>query len=979
MISVITSYKCARACHGTVLPDLEEACQELYARGFFAVDIAISLEDLEEAFRDPDKTNTRPLPVRKAAEVLVTRIHKCTGQLGGSSIKVPMHIPALATHLPSISEISEYADEDAKTRRDKSIRYLAACLVVAHTLGTGVVEIVCGSRVRSTAGAEGQPDQITSYGSEKIVRKCRVQFAKGVVDAFVRAYEVLDIREWAHVAVALELEPDLVALARDFNDLNELLLALKAEVETRTDWGKSDCECRKDELAEHFGINLDWGHILLGADRGSYGKEAIKGLLTSVKEHVVHAHVADHYPGAHRADAPIGTFRPLSEYAELLTFHADLVQEWDAWHNDVKQGGQPSELNRFFSGAAAIELEARQDIEVVCRARDRLESLSKTCGKTLETSRDHSRDIEHRIAKADPDQGWLMGVNRAICDALEMWARCTGTPTDANENDDLLAKNDLDLIRAFLMAQAVDERTDCALAVAHSVLKKAGASIFAFWLNDLLDTEYTGVFHTGYRDHTVHTVYVYLLGLYLYASSEPVREMINKLDNRGGNHLKELHRPLVRTNAGGFSFLGKWALASLVHDIGYPLESSDKNTREQARKKLTATANQFAVYQMRSLFKHDELMRVSSEIAKDDSNGEKHREIQKEFVNKRGFGHIQDSFGHPGLAFHLPKDDDIVQYVQSTESLTPESLAGCLDSELGKNLWETVCGSLPSLLEVFQLFRNVAPNNEKTKRPEYLDHGFMSAALLIFIARAYQKWSDALNGSTTAAGTPCVANDTARKTQAKREIEEFIDGYGPSPGSSLLNAQERDDIKAAAAEWIDRGGDSILYQDPQSNSALRDVVFAIAVHNLRPEKDVFDKEPGYLYDLSTLTSPMCGIVEALQHFRFDCAQEDLFLASFLALCDTLQDWHRYGFVNPMRLKQKALSPLKVDVDMPAGDGEERQVPRFYFRGKAKDERFVDRCRELHKTENDGFSMEKRAELDCRFGRTWQRYVDVREA
>jgi nucleoside phosphorylase len=69
----------------------------------------------------------------------------------------------------------------------------------------------------------------------------------------------------------------------------------------------------------------------------------------------------------------------------------------------------------------------------------------------------------------------------------------------------------------------------------------------------LATAELSGEMYSKYRDHVVHTVWQYLLGLYLYQQNKPIRQAI----------------------LGKFSaeeFLSAWKIASLFHDVGYTFD-----------------------------------------------------------------------------------------------------------------------------------------------------------------------------------------------------------------------------------------------------------------------------------------------------------------------------------------------------------------------------------------------------------------------
>jgi hypothetical protein len=64
-----------------------------------------------------------------------------------------------------------------------------------------------------------------------------------------------------------------------------------------------------------------------------------------------------------------------------------------------------------------------------------------------------------------------------------------------------------------------------------------------------------------HRDHYVHTLYVFLIGLSIFARNKGIRAIA----------LNNLKYPDQRDPIGG-EFLYRWGIASLFHDVGYPLE-----------------------------------------------------------------------------------------------------------------------------------------------------------------------------------------------------------------------------------------------------------------------------------------------------------------------------------------------------------------------------------------------------------------------
>lgn len=93
-------------------------------------------------------------------------------------------------------------------------------------------------------------------------------------------------------------------------------------------------------------------------------------------------------------------------------------------------------------------------------------------------------------------------------------------------------------------------------------------------LLDMLRTyeENTGRFSDGQRDHYIHSVNVFLLGLSIYARNKAFREAVAAWDNAPG------HRMLFTTHQEEFLFT--WGVAALFHDIGYPVELTSKQFQQ---------------------------------------------------------------------------------------------------------------------------------------------------------------------------------------------------------------------------------------------------------------------------------------------------------------------------------------------------------------------------------------------------------------
>lgn len=94
---------------------------------------------------------------------------------------------------------------------------------------------------------------------------------------------------------------------------------------------------------------------------------------------------------------------------------------------------------------------------------------------------------------------------------------------------------------------------------------------------DLLDVlrsyeENTGSFNDAQRDHYIHSVNVFLLGLSIYARNTRYREYVARWNRQSG------HKMLFSTDQEEFLFT--WGVSALFHDIGYPVEIISKQLQQ---------------------------------------------------------------------------------------------------------------------------------------------------------------------------------------------------------------------------------------------------------------------------------------------------------------------------------------------------------------------------------------------------------------
>ncbi len=123
-----------------------------------------------------------------------------------------------------------------------------------------------------------------------------------------------------------------------------------------------------------------------------------------------------------------------------------------------------------------------------------------------------------------------------------------------------------------------EERVGSAVGALRAIRRRCRKGSWVAWYGSLPDHEYSHEFYEGYRDHTIHSLQVFLLGAYLYETVTPLREGLDRRLSVGAD---------LRLTAPQ-RFLEWWVLASLWHDIGYIFEASDFISDKDARRRRLA-------------------------------------------------------------------------------------------------------------------------------------------------------------------------------------------------------------------------------------------------------------------------------------------------------------------------------------------------------------------------------------------------------
>ena len=127
-------------------------------------------------------------------------------------------------------------------------------------------------------------------------------------------------------------------------------------------------------------------------------------------------------------------------------------------------------------------------------------------------------------------------------------------------------RDQLPLMQKFLFSTNDESRLKYALEVSRIILKITDFDDAQYFRESLLRREITGkIRYTNQRDHTSHTLYNYLLGIYIHDKSKYFKDSFN-------NYIKVKHGSNI-----GSQFISIWPFVSVLHDIGYIFEGSVKS------------------------------------------------------------------------------------------------------------------------------------------------------------------------------------------------------------------------------------------------------------------------------------------------------------------------------------------------------------------------------------------------------------------
>jgi hypothetical protein len=202
------------------------------------------------------------------------------------------------------------------------------------------------------------------------------------------------------------------------------------------------------------------------------------------------------------------------------------------------------------------------------------------------------------------------------------------------------------------------------------------------------------------RDHYLHSVSVYLLGLSIYNSHFLIRNAVNTDRNLGDED---------KQNS---SFLFRWSLTACLHDIAYPLELTLKSFNKYSKKLHNIEQENFSFFQIdRSLYDRFNLLPIISPDEKID---------------------FKKNDTALGLIAH-----GIVNDEKKRSRISYDTLLSILDKDFEKNLKNGRIdhGAFSAILILNRIHKLYEKNNWKTE-DFYID--VVDAATAIFLHNAYR-------------------------------------------------------------------------------------------------------------------------------------------------------------------------------------------------------------------------------------------------
>jgi len=420
-------------------------------------------------------------------------------------------------------------------------------------------------------------------------------------------------------------------------------------------------------------------------------------------------------------------------------------------------------------------------------------------------------------------------------------------------------------LRRFLSATLTETRSKSSRALIRALWKTDGFLNFIPLIEHLSDLEQDRAFYKYYRDHLNHEVLLFLLGVYIYDNCAAFRTPVDEEICRIYDEKK------IRFDKADLEgeFLFRWKLISTFHDVGYLFEVDpvkDKSTRTFRTKNQLLKKSFRVVDEFRKNFLFDyfaqyvtPLVRIGVSVEETESDREQTvRKLTEEIgellvpykgtiKNKESLFKLSTPEGPFRNSFNL-----ISQYVK-------------LDYP-GERLVEDyfkLCDTTP--------VTRIESGKEVVKREPFLDHGVMSALVLLKAAdiQRHYLW------------------ELTQRDFSGTLLYEY---------PQLREALEKPVTKASltAKQFFIR---------------FSHVAGAIALHNISPQ--LYTREQCAKFDAERGTAMEKAFYQPIgERERYIIGLDENPLSYLTALADTLQDWDRHSF-RRLAFDQESGDPLST--------------------------------------------------------------------
>lgn len=130
----------------------------------------------------------------------------------------------------------------------------------------------------------------------------------------------------------------------------------------------------------------------------------------------------------------------------------------------------------------------------------------------------------------------------------------------------------------FIVEEDYKKKRINAMKAVKQIFKVRGKHETAFPFDILMEMEEMGTFYKDYRDHVIHTVYVFLLGYYFYKTNSDIKCNIDKrIECIQKEYVKESGKCDCEKIENDFLYM--WSLITIYHDYGYVFEHEDDESK----------------------------------------------------------------------------------------------------------------------------------------------------------------------------------------------------------------------------------------------------------------------------------------------------------------------------------------------------------------------------------------------------------------